>query len=145
MQESSSFQAFNRRCLLKNSAVGFGYLALSAMLQEREAIAKSTTDIAPFHFAPRAKRVIFLFMMGGPSQVDTFDYKPLLQEHHELIDCIRAQDADGAAAVVARHVEGGGQQRQGQGVALDFAAGGLQFPVIGGNGGLAGPVGALPV
>jgi DNA-binding GntR family transcriptional regulator len=33
----------------------------------------------------------------------------LLQEHHELIDCIRAQDADGAAAVVARHVEGGGQ------------------------------------
>jgi len=36
----------------------------------------------PPHFAPKAKRVIFLFMHGGPSQMDTFDYKPLLNRDH---------------------------------------------------------------
>ncbi|WP_437223128.1 DUF1501 domain-containing protein [Planctomicrobium sp. SH661] len=82
MQETTSTTGINRRCMLKNSAVGFGYLALSAMLQERDAVASTKTQSTPFHFAPRAKRVIFLFMKGGPSQVDTFDYKPLLQENH---------------------------------------------------------------
>ncbi|MFM7832818.1 MAG: DUF1501 domain-containing protein, partial [Planctomycetaceae bacterium] len=38
------------------------------------------TGHSPFHFQPRAKRVIFMFMKGGPSQVDTFDYKPRLQQ-----------------------------------------------------------------
>jgi Protein of unknown function (DUF1501) len=63
-----------RRELLRSSCLGFGGLALSSLLA-REAAAQA---VAPHH-AARAKRVIFLFMHGGPSQVDTFDYKPLLQ------------------------------------------------------------------
>lgn len=71
---------WNRRQLLKNSAVGFGYLAFASMLDE-EARAAHGDPLAPKmpHFEPRAKRVIFLFMKGGPSAVDTFDYKPRLQ------------------------------------------------------------------
>jgi Protein of unknown function (DUF1501) len=74
-----------RRTLLKNSAVGFGYLALSAMLakESRGGEANSADSLNPLaakptHFAPRAKRIVFLFMKGGPSHVDTFDPKPLL-------------------------------------------------------------------
>ena len=47
----------------------------------QEAFADDVVLASP-HFVPRAKRVIFLFMHGGPSQVDTFDYKPLLQRDH---------------------------------------------------------------
>ncbi len=71
----------NRRCLLKNSAVGFGYLALQALLKQDAALAAPRqAGISPFHFQPKAKRVIFLFMKGGPSHVDTFEYKPQLQK-----------------------------------------------------------------
>ena len=66
-----------RRLMLQSTAVGFGGLALSSLIQEAAA---GELDLAPFHFAPRAKRIIFMFMKGGPSQVDTFDYKPKLQE-----------------------------------------------------------------
>ena len=76
------FQAVpSRRDWLRISAIGFGSLALAALLQEDRAHAGLAVDpLAPRrpHFTPRAKRVIFLFMHGGPSQVDTFDYKPLL-------------------------------------------------------------------
>ena len=73
---------FSRRQLLQQSAAGFGGLALASMLQEHCAADRPQTT----HFAPRAKRVIFLFMKGGPSQVDTFDYKPQLQkdDHKDL-------------------------------------------------------------
>ena len=49
----------------------------------RDANATGANPLAakPTHFPPRAKRVIFVFMQGGPSHVDTFDYKPLLEEH----------------------------------------------------------------
>ncbi len=73
-----------RRDWLKTTSCGFGYLALASLTTEaaaREA-AKSagTSPLAPKtpHFAPKAKRVIFLYMRGGPSHVDTFDYKPKL-------------------------------------------------------------------
>ena len=66
--------------MLKTSAAGFGSVALAALLSESTA-ADSPSPPAP-HFQPRAKRVIFLFMHGGPSQVDTFDYKPLLERDH---------------------------------------------------------------
>ncbi|MBU6300050.1 MAG: DUF1501 domain-containing protein [Verrucomicrobia bacterium] len=66
----------DRRHFLKSSAVGFGHLALSAMLGS-EAQAGSRAN-----HAPRAKRVVFLFMKGGPSHVDTFDPKPLLDRDH---------------------------------------------------------------
>ncbi|MCE9527064.1 MAG: DUF1501 domain-containing protein [Planctomycetales bacterium] len=70
-----------RRELLRVSGAGFGGMALAAMLgQQSIAGAQKPNPLAPKppHFAPKAKRVIFLFMHGGPSQVDTFDYKPLL-------------------------------------------------------------------
>ncbi|MFN7924859.1 MAG: DUF1501 domain-containing protein [Bryobacteraceae bacterium] len=68
-----------RRELLKFASAGFGNLALSGLLG-----AKGANPLAPRdpHFPARAKRVIFLFMHGGPSQVDTFDYKPLLKRDH---------------------------------------------------------------
>ena len=63
-----------RRHLLKSTAQGFGWLALSSLLaQDRPALA------AP-HFRPRAKNVIFCFMDGGVSHVDSFDPKPKLTE-----------------------------------------------------------------
>ncbi len=77
----------SRRQLLKSSAVGFGHMALAAMLQEaRTARAGEDPDRAANasapHFAARAKRIVFLFMKGGPSHVDTFDPKPLLARDH---------------------------------------------------------------
>ena len=73
-----------RREMLQMSGIGFGNLALLGLLDE-EARAdgkarKSTNPLVakPPQFAPRAKRVIFVFLHGGPSQVDTFDHKPLL-------------------------------------------------------------------
>lgn len=67
-----------RRQMLRASSAGFGGLALSAMLTEQALAAANPLAVKQPHFAPRAKQVVFLFMHGGPSQVDTFDYKPLL-------------------------------------------------------------------
>lgn len=76
-------QPLNRREMLKRSSIGFGGLALAGLLSDdsRAAAPVSARPLAerPPHFAPRAKRIIFMFMHGGPSQVDTFDYKPLLE------------------------------------------------------------------
>ncbi|MDG2380485.1 MAG: DUF1501 domain-containing protein [Pirellulaceae bacterium] len=71
-----------RREWLKASGAGFGSLALTTLLQEESPASNNSINQPPPHFAPRAKRVIFLFMHGGPSQVDTFDYKPdLIRDH----------------------------------------------------------------
>src|SRR4051794_33611718 len=77
-------EPLSRRQMLRRSAVGFGYLALSALLAEEAAADTPADPLAPKlpHLPARAKRVIFLFMKGGPSHVDTFDYKPLLQRDH---------------------------------------------------------------
>jgi hypothetical protein len=75
----------SRRRMLKRCATGFGALALAALLaedSEASPMAAGPEDPLsprPPHFPARAKRVIFLFMKGGPSHVDTFDHKPLLQ------------------------------------------------------------------
>ncbi len=74
----------SRREMLRQSSIGFGSLALAALLSEQPASEGATTNpLAPRapHFTPKAKRIIFLFMHGGPSQVDTFDYKPRLQRN----------------------------------------------------------------
>jgi hypothetical protein len=71
-------EALSRRQALKGAACGFGYLALAALASERAAAASKPA--AGPHFTPRARRVIFLFMQGGPSHVDTFDYKPRLEQ-----------------------------------------------------------------
>ncbi|MDA1013235.1 MAG: DUF1501 domain-containing protein [Planctomycetota bacterium] len=71
---------FSRRQALKLSACGFGNLALTGLLNGTASAASNPLSAKQPHFAPRAKRVIFLFMQGGPSHVDSFDYKPLLEE-----------------------------------------------------------------
>ena len=76
MQES-----LTRRSLLKVAGCGFGYTALSAMLGETVRAANPLTVKEP-HFPARAKRVIFLFMQGGPSPMESFDYKPQLNADH---------------------------------------------------------------
>ena len=84
----------SRRRWLTRMGTGFGTLGLASVLSEAgllgtgelqaagsAASGAAVNPLAPklAHFAPRAKRVIFLFMNGGPSQVDTFDPKPELQ------------------------------------------------------------------
>lgn len=81
---------FSRREILRTASAGFGYLAFAGLstMQARRALgndgdaaaAASSNPLAPKapHFAARAKRVIFLCMQGGPSHLDTFDYKPKL-------------------------------------------------------------------
>ena len=66
-----------RREMLIRGAQGFGAVASSALLDERAFGAASPLP----HFRPRARSVVFLYMDGGPSQVDTFDHKPLLEKH----------------------------------------------------------------
>ncbi|MDG2382977.1 MAG: DUF1501 domain-containing protein [Pirellulaceae bacterium] len=68
----------SRRELLQSVGCGFGSLALAGLCNE-SAAAPSMAGKTP-HFSPRAKRVIFLFMQGGPSQVDTYDPKPRLNQ-----------------------------------------------------------------
>jgi hypothetical protein len=68
----------SRRDILRQTALGFGSIALTSLLQE-QASAENPLESKKPHFQPRAKRIIFLFMKGGPSQVDTFEYKPQLQ------------------------------------------------------------------
>lgn len=73
----------SRRQWLCRAANGFGGLALLSLLAEQQAQASANPlAIRPPHFAPKAKSVIFLFMDGGPSQIDTFDPKPRLTQDH---------------------------------------------------------------
>lgn len=84
----SAFCGRTRREFLWQSGAGFGAAALASMLQHdgffSGSAAASTTPgpgplaIKPPHFAPKAKSVIFLFMYGGPSHIDSFDYKPTM-------------------------------------------------------------------
>ena len=74
-----------RRGLLKSAGAGFGYLALAGLLgSSKDALADAGTVVNPLaprqpHFKPRAKKIIFLFMEGAMSSLDTFEYKPVLQ------------------------------------------------------------------
>ena len=74
-----------RRNFFGKSAVGIGTAALSGLLAQ-EAMAKSVSNLVSSgalpHFAPKAKRVIYLFQNGAPTHVDLFDYKPKLYEWH---------------------------------------------------------------
>ncbi|HEY2783795.1 MAG TPA: DUF1501 domain-containing protein [Fimbriiglobus sp.] len=87
------FHTANRRVFLRNTGIGFGGLALGSLFARDAAGAdlalKGVLDKP--HFPPKAKRVIYLFMAGGPSQLDTFDYKPLLNEKNgqDLPDSVR--------------------------------------------------------
>ncbi len=76
MPEQNSQPIISRRDWLKVGSCGFGSLAIAGMTAQ-QTVAGPLAARAP-HFAPKAKRVIFLFMNGGPSQHDMFDYKPKL-------------------------------------------------------------------
>ncbi|MDC0292122.1 DUF1501 domain-containing protein [Verrucomicrobiales bacterium] len=72
-----------RREALRKMGAGMGSIGLASLLGQHGASAAPPNPMAPKapHFPARAKRVIQLFMPGGPSQVDTFDYKPMLAKH----------------------------------------------------------------
>src|SRR6516165_4160547 len=81
-----STHSLSRRQLLKSAGAGFGYLAMAGMLGEQAARAGGDRQAGagPLpprrpHFRARAKRIIFLFMEGAMSQMDTWEYKPVLQ------------------------------------------------------------------
>src|SRR5271170_1580651 len=72
---------YSRRAALQTLGCGFGYLALAGLAAREKARASEVVNpLAPKppQFPARAKRIIFLFMQGGVSQVDSFDYKPQL-------------------------------------------------------------------
>ncbi len=71
-----------RREALQTGAHGFGAVALAALLGDRAFAGSDPLQPKPPHYRPRTRSIIFLYMDGGPSQVDTFDYKPLLEKHH---------------------------------------------------------------
>jgi hypothetical protein len=73
MFRESGLRLWSRRDILKRAHLGFGWLAFLGLTNQAR---------AQTHFAPKAKRVIFLFMDGGVSHVDTFDYKPELARRH---------------------------------------------------------------
>ena len=69
-----------RRAALQKSACGFGSLALAGLCADSVPAANPLAASTP-HLRPKAKRIIFLFMQGGPSHVDTYDYKPVLYKY----------------------------------------------------------------
>ncbi len=78
---SHRFSLLSRRGFLQDTAAGFGWLAFSSLLTEAARAAGTGTYQGPLapkapHFPARAKRVIFFFMQGAPSHLDTFDWKP---------------------------------------------------------------------
>ncbi len=80
----SNEKPMTRRAALRAAGCGFGYLGLAGLLAEEAAAARLDNPLAARapHFEPKAKRVIFLFMHGGPSAVDTFDPKERLEKDH---------------------------------------------------------------
>jgi len=75
--------AFNRRTLLETGSIGIAAAALSTLFSRSARAAPepiSATAAKSAHHGPRVKNVIFLHMVGGPSQLDLFDYKPVLQQ-----------------------------------------------------------------
>jgi hypothetical protein len=75
---------FSRRRALQTVACGFGHLALTGLAQQVSASSHVSNPLASklTHHPAKAKRVIFLFMAGGVSHVDSFDHKPLLTQHN---------------------------------------------------------------
>ena len=80
----------NRRQFLNRFGMGLGGIALSEMLAKADSPA-DLGSLGGTHFAPKAKRIIYLFMSGGPSQLDLYDHKPLLNKLNgeQLPDSVR--------------------------------------------------------
>lgn len=87
MSTTFSNLAMSRRAWLDSATCGFGSLALHNMVCQSAMAGPASQPVSGAHQQPRAKRVIFLFMAGGPSQSDLFDPKPYISERHgETID-----------------------------------------------------------
>ena len=86
IEDTNYLQSITRRHFFGRCAIGLGSIALASLLEERrasgaepKALPNPMSPQQP-HFAPRAKNIIYLFMAGGPSQLELFDYKPRLIE-----------------------------------------------------------------
>ncbi|MBX2821663.1 MAG: DUF1501 domain-containing protein [Rhodothermaceae bacterium] len=81
---------YTRRDFLSKTSLGLGAAALAGLIGPRDAWAMNLDE--GLHFAPRAKRVIYLFQNGGPSQMELFDHKPVLKARNgeELPESVRA-------------------------------------------------------
>jgi hypothetical protein len=84
--KSQHLKEITRRHFFEQAGLGIGTLALTALLDPQalaQGAAARTDPLAPKppHFAPKAKRIVYLFMAGAPTQLDLFDYKPKLVEH----------------------------------------------------------------
>src|SRR5690242_6732210 len=81
-----SADGLSRRQFLNRFGIGLGGMALADLLSPARGLGANLDSMLDHgilgqpHFPPKAKRVIYLFMAGGPSQLETFDYKPLLNE-----------------------------------------------------------------
>jgi len=81
-EQLDHFLHLNRRSFLAKTAIGIGSLALGSLLDACERGETETVNTLLPHFAPKAKRVIYLFQSGAPSQLELFDWKPKLREMH---------------------------------------------------------------
>src|SRR5205823_6285511 len=88
MMNNDFAQHINRRTFLGRGAAGLGLVALNSLINPRLLAAAQAVNmrskgvVSPLDFPPKAKRVIFLYQAGGPSHLETFDYKPKLAEMH---------------------------------------------------------------
>lgn len=92
----------SRRGFLKTASLGFGSLALGSLLNSSSSMAAGAISkpaqsalngvLGSGHFPGKAKRVIYLFQSGGPSQLESYDYKPILAKWHgqEIPDSIKS-------------------------------------------------------
>src|SRR5437667_3197982 len=83
MHDDGKVLEITRRHFFGGAGFGIGSLALAALMDEKLLAQQPADAMAPKpgHHPPRAKNVIFLFMAGGPSQLDLFDYKPKLKQY----------------------------------------------------------------
>ncbi|MFZ4766506.1 MAG: DUF1501 domain-containing protein [Roseimicrobium sp.] len=94
MMTPDTLSRASRRHFLNRFGLGLGGVALAELLSKEQAHAYATSDngaLGGSHFPAKAKRIIFLFMSGGPSHLDLLDYKPLLNKRHgeQLPDSVR--------------------------------------------------------
>ena len=88
IRSAAELREVTRRYFFQQCGVGLGTMALASLLNDNKLFAAPADDratnpmaVRPPHFAPKAKNIIYLFMAGGPSQLDLFDYKPALAKH----------------------------------------------------------------
>ena len=91
-ENTDSLRFLTRREMLKRCGMGIGMIGLANLLQQEGLLATggpledkaiSPLRSKPTHFAPKANRVIWLFLNGGPSHIDTWDNKPELEKFHD--------------------------------------------------------------